>query len=173
MNVFFTGFAGATILMMFPPSSGRKSVRLRNAALITEMSLLYSQLMSVWISDIEATEDGDTVNPGEPDKGEGGEVTTLKGASPAWARKIRKKVLTLAEQVQGLRAQIATAGFEGNIRGAWPADDYNKLCDCTADMLASFFQVGYLALPVVMMTHIDRFSYAALCSILILPGESR
>lgn len=129
-------------MMMIPPKSGRKSVRFRNAALITEMSLLYSDLMSVWISEVEAAEGGTVLDGQSVDGKQSGLVTNE--AQPAWAMKIRRKFLALAEQIQGVRAQTATARFEGNIRGAWPADDYNQLLTATTDMLASFFQVRFL-----------------------------
>lgn len=129
-------------MMMIPPSSGRKSVRLRNAALISEMSLLYSQLMSVWISEVKSAKGGNNGNENGVTEEET-DVKTInsKEVTPLWVTDIRRKVLTLAEQVQGVRAQTATAKFEGNIRGAWPADEYTRLLDCTTDMLASFFQV--------------------------------
>lgn len=139
-------------MMMIPPKSGRKSVRFRNAALITEMSLLYSDLMSVWISEVEAAEGG-AVDGQSVDGKQSGLVTNE--AQPAWAMKIRSKVLALAEQTQGVRAQTATARFEGNIRGAWPAEDYNQLLLATTDMLASFFQVRLLRfLTAALLTYL-------------------
>lgn len=42
--------AGASfVMMMLPPTSGRKAVRQRNAASITSLERLYGFLLSVWI----------------------------------------------------------------------------------------------------------------------------
>ncbi|KAI5117073.1 hypothetical protein M0805_007950 [Coniferiporia weirii] len=134
------GFAAATIMMLFPPASGRKTVRLRNATAISELSSLYSTLMSVWISEERPQVDGRTKGQSEGDE-EARKTSISPSISPEWATQLRKRILSLAEQVQAIRAQAATAKFEGNIRGAWPGEEYNKLLDHESDMLAALSQL--------------------------------
>ncbi|THH07358.1 hypothetical protein EW145_g3442 [Phellinidium pouzarii] len=137
------GFAAASFMMMFPPASGRKSVRLRNAALISELSGLYSTLMSVWISEEETQAIGNTKEHSDGDK-EAAQIATMSSGTTrtgGWPMQLRKKVLSLAEQMQIVRGQTGMAKFEGSIRGVWPGEEYNLLLDNEADMLAAFAQL--------------------------------
>ncbi|KAI0746793.1 hypothetical protein C8Q80DRAFT_1220068 [Daedaleopsis nitida] len=50
------GSAASFILMMLPPKSGCKAVRLRNASTISGLSYLYSHLTSLWLSSAEPSD---------------------------------------------------------------------------------------------------------------------
>lgn len=115
--------------MMLPPQSGRRAVRRRNAAVISNISYIYSHLMSTWISDsdIEATE----MQP----------LTERAGDKALWKLQLRQKILGVSEQIQALRTQTAFAKWEGNIRGAWPFEEYNRLIVVEGEMVAALAQV--------------------------------
>lgn len=120
---FPPGCVASFIVMMFPPTSGRKAVRLRNAAIITEISSLYAYLLSTWITDAEEI------------------VSEKQLVLPKWTSQFRARLVVLAAQVQGLRTQTAVAKWEGNMRGVWPIDEYNKLVNTESEMLAGLAQV--------------------------------
>lgn len=108
-------------------------MRMRNALIITELSNLYAFLMSTWLaqsSNADATQNN-TSSP-SPD---------TQNLKPAWLKEYRVRLLSIAEQIQTLRAQTAIAKWEGNIRGAWPEAEYSKLADREWDMLVALAQV--------------------------------
>ena len=49
---------------------------------------------------------------------------------------------TPLERLQALRAQTATAKWEGNLRGAWPIEEYNELLDKESAMLMALAQLS-------------------------------
>ncbi|KIP09379.1 hypothetical protein PHLGIDRAFT_86838 [Phlebiopsis gigantea 11061_1 CR5-6] len=109
------GCAASFIIMMFPPKSGRKAVRLRNAATMSTLSYLYSDIMAAWISS------------GASQKGNNAELLP----------RLRHKFLGLAQQIQAVKMQTMVAKWEGSLRGAWPCDEYLKLAGVQADMMSS------------------------------------
>ncbi|KAI0070747.1 hypothetical protein K474DRAFT_1631398 [Panus rudis PR-1116 ss-1] len=115
------GSAGSFILMMFPPKSGRKAVRLRNASNITSLSFLYSTLISAWISDKERPRTKDTNE---------------------WIPGFRDRLIDVATQIQALRVQTTVAKWEGSIRGAWPYEDYMRLLNIEMEMLSGLALIG-------------------------------
>lgn len=132
--------------MMVPPKSGRKAVRLQHSSAISELSSLYSYLMSVWITDAPPTSDAKTRTEADEalaDK-EGYHLSVAPTVNAPWADTFRKKTIALAEQLQAMSMATAMAKFEGNIRGAWPADLYNKLLSHERDLLAALGQVRVL-----------------------------
>lgn len=119
--------------MMLPPKSGRKAVRLRNAAVISGISYLYSHITSLWLS------------AGEPFQ----TARQQKGSDAPrrhWTPQLREKIITLAEQLQDLRVRTAMSKWEGSIRGAWAFEDYNQLVELEQDMLGSLILVCLCAL---------------------------
>ncbi|KAH9896908.1 hypothetical protein C8Q73DRAFT_642067 [Cubamyces lactineus] len=122
------GSAASFILMMLPPKSGRKAVRLRNASVLSGISYLYSHLTSLWLS-----ADGPFDRAAD---GKDGDVPHK------WPADLRAKFLTLANQLQDLRMRTAMSKWEGSIRGAWPVEDYNKLLEAESDMLSSLVLLG-------------------------------
>ena len=134
------GCGASFILMMIPPTSARKVVRLKNATIISELSSLYALLTSAWITEEEAEEgnaDADaqpkpttgattaTAAPSvdETDLEKNTSATTPSPPPPKWALEFRRRLIPLAAQLQALRAQTATAKWEGNLRGAWPVEE--------------------------------------------------
>ncbi|KAI0826576.1 hypothetical protein BC628DRAFT_1419081 [Trametes gibbosa] len=115
------GCAASFIVMMFPPKSGRKAVRLRNASTLSGLSYLYSHLTSLWLSAADGP---------------------LAQAGDRWPEELRVKFIALAEQIQDLRLRTAMSKWEGNIRGVWAADEYNRLLEVEGDMLSSLALVG-------------------------------
>ena len=112
--------------MMLPPKSGRKAVRLRNASILSGLSYLYSHLTSLWLS---AGEPFDAAH----EKG---------GVARVWPQELRDKLVYIAEQLQDLRMRTAMSKWEGNVRGAWPFEDYNRMVDVQSDMLNSLILVS-------------------------------
>jgi len=117
------GSAASFIVMMLPPTSGRKAVRLRNASVITRISELYGFLISTWI---------------------GAQTHRKKPlAAPAmWTKDFRIKLITLADQIQCTKQMTDLALWEGNIRGKWPAEEYRALIDAESEMITGLAQLG-------------------------------
>lgn len=120
------GSLASFIVMIFPPTSGRKAVRMRNASTVAELSYIYSHLMSAWINDEE---------PADDQKEKGDSLTSAE-----WIPEFRHKLIAVAQQLQALRTQTTVAKWEGSIRGAWPFEEYLNLLNIQSDM------VGNLAL---------------------------
>ncbi|KAI0087246.1 hypothetical protein BDY19DRAFT_986266 [Irpex rosettiformis] len=118
------GSAASFILMMLPPKSGRKAVRLRNASILLSLASLYSDIISVWIS-AEGT------------------TNIAKPKSQAdWVAGVRAKIVSLAAKLQALKQQTALAKWEGSIRGAWPMEEYMKLIEEETKIMANLSLLG-------------------------------
>ncbi|KAJ7666376.1 hypothetical protein B0H17DRAFT_951077 [Mycena rosella] len=111
------GAAASFILMMFPPKSGRKAVRQRNAASIASLGETYASLIATWIA-----------KPGD---------TPVSSA-----RDFRTRLMALADEMHAIRDLTELAKWEGSIRGKWPAVEYARLVDVQVDMIASLAQLG-------------------------------
>lgn len=120
---------------MFPPKSGRKAVRLRNANTIMTLSHVYQDLTSAWINDRQMFPK-DRTQP-EP---------TFADQIP----QLRDRVLGVAAQLQALRVQTMIAKFEGNFRGKWPMEEYIGLVDTQTGMLISLTLVRWLQIVAVI-----------------------
>ena len=111
--------------MMFPPTSGRKAVRIGNAASISALSDSYGFLMSTWISNRIPEGDGD------------------QQPTPAsWLPEFRNRLLAQAEKINILRGMTQLARWEGSIRGSWPVEEYTRLVDVQSDMISSLAHVS-------------------------------
>jgi len=118
-----TGSAASFIVMMLPPTSGRKAVRLRNASVITQISNIYGFLISTWI----------------------GTQTHQKKklAAPAtWITDFRTKLIALADQIQSAKQMTELAQWEGSVRGKWPIEEYRALIDAETEMITGLAQLG-------------------------------
>jgi len=120
------GCLASFIMMILPPTSARKSVRLRCASTIASLSYIYSHLMAAWI---------DEAVPAGGDK-EG------MPRSAEWVQHFREKLISVAQQIQALRTQAGIAKFEGNIRGAWPYEEYSRLVDVESEMMVNLAVIG-------------------------------
>ena len=119
------GSAASFILMMFPPKSGRKAVRLRNASILQSLASLYSDIISVWIG------------------AEGTTNIARPKSQSDWVAGVRAKIVGLAAQLQALKQQTALAKWEGSIRGAWPIEDYMKLAEEETKIMANLSLVSF------------------------------
>ncbi|KAJ7775586.1 hypothetical protein B0H16DRAFT_1713170 [Mycena metata] len=120
-----TGCAASFVVMMLPPTSGRKAVRTRNARSIAALSNFYGFLISTWIG---AREEDAQLKPGV--------------APPAWTGEFRAQLMALAEEMTTIRELTNLARWEGSIRGKWPAEEYTKLVDVQIDMITSLGALG-------------------------------
>lgn len=137
------GSAASFIVMMFPPQSGRKAVRLRNAATIAGLSHVYIFLMSAWIAGADGTGEEGTQSQGSGEKlplGKGQAGGPASGAP--WVQEFRRKLVGVVQQIQTLQQMTALARWEGNVRGAWPYKEYNRLAEVQMDMVASLAQLA-------------------------------
>lgn len=82
--------------------------------------------MAAWIDEVVPTEDGKEGMP--------------RGTE--WVQDFREKIIAVAQQLQTLKMQAAIARFEGNIRGAWPSKEYNKLVEVETEMTANLAMVS-------------------------------
>ncbi|KAF7303825.1 hypothetical protein MIND_00612300 [Mycena indigotica] len=128
------GSAASSIVMMFPPVSGRKAVRTRNAGSIASLASLYSFVVSAWIS---------------LNRTEGEDCKTVQPVKQAWVASFRKRLLAVAVELQTVRELTGLARWEGSIRGKWPAEQYEKLVNVQLDMLTILAQLG------VSLTQLD------------------
>ena len=121
------GSAASFIMMMLPPVSSRKVVRLRNASSIGGMSEIYGFLISTWIG---------TQARQKKTKG------ASEGPTPAiWMKDFRVKLLSVADQVLATKQMTAMAKWEGSVRGKWPAEEYEKLIEVEGEMIGGLAQV--------------------------------
>ncbi|EEB96892.1 hypothetical protein MPER_03888, partial [Moniliophthora perniciosa FA553] len=105
------GAAASFIIMMLPPQSGRKAVRRRNAALISALSNLFS--------DVE-------------------ELDRYPHTSPAlpWLKEFRQRLLSLGDEVNAIHGLTALAKWDGNVRRKWPSEHYNDLVEIETEMIS-------------------------------------
>jgi len=116
------GCCASFIIMMLPPKSGRKAVRLRAASSIDALGHVYVSLMSAWIT--------------ESDTGMDASFTSLN-----WLKSFRKQLITVSLQILAGKEQIRLASWEGGIRGRWPKEEYAKLTEVQEEMIAVLTQV--------------------------------
>lgn len=109
--------------MLLPAKSARKAVRLGCSKSLISLSNIYTFLMSAWI----------TNTPSEKE---------LKRAGPpGWANSFRDDLLKVAIQLRDLKEMAGWARWEGNVRGHWPYEEYNRLTDIQQEMIAVFGHV--------------------------------
>ena len=118
-----TGCAASFVIMMLPPKSGRKAVRMRAAATIDALGHVYTSLMSAWIT--------------EGDAGKGDPFSL-----PKWVKDFRARLTAISFRVQAGKEQMMLASWEGGIRGRWPLEEYAKLTEVQEEMIAVLAQVG-------------------------------
>jgi hypothetical protein len=117
------GFAASFILMIFPAISARKAVRLGCAKTLASLSSIYTSLMAAWITDIPTSKE-------------------LKSGPSAWASSFRNELSTVAIQLRDLKETAVSARWEGNVRGHWPYEEYNRLIDVQQEMIAVLAQLA-------------------------------
>jgi len=117
------GCGASFIVMMLPPKSGRKAVRLRTANSISALGNVYTSLMSTWITE-----------------GDAGKDASFTGTN--WVKAFRGQLIAVTLQVLTGKQEMMGAAWEGNIRGRWPHEDYTKLIEIEEDMIGVLAQLG-------------------------------
>ncbi|KAK7451262.1 hypothetical protein VKT23_012602 [Stygiomarasmius scandens] len=139
------GSAASFIMMMLPPTSGRKAVRLRNAAIIAQLADVYSFLLSTWIStESTGNSNADPSSSSSSDEEANEEELTPTSAHPntRWKAEFRRRLLNAADSLAATRSLTAIARWEGSIRGKWPVEEYMRLLDVESEMISSLAQLG-------------------------------
>ncbi|KAF8206811.1 hypothetical protein K438DRAFT_1816457 [Mycena galopus ATCC 62051] len=119
------GSAASFIVMMLPPTSGRKAVRTRNAKAIASVASAYGFLLSAWI-----------------EMREGGAPEPKFTPPGGWPAAFRKQLLALGEELHTIRELTELAKWEGSIRGKWPAAEYRRLVNVQVEMTAVLAQLA-------------------------------
>jgi hypothetical protein len=109
--------------MLFPAISARRAVRLGCAKTLTSLSNVYASLMAAWITDTPTSKE-------------------LKSGSSAWATSFRNELSTITLQLRDLKDTAVSAKWEGNVRGHWPYEEYNRMIDVQQEMVSVLSQVG-------------------------------
>ncbi|KAI0291950.1 hypothetical protein BC826DRAFT_1020543 [Russula brevipes] len=117
------GCCASFIIMMLPPKSGRKAVRLRAAASIDALGHVYTSLMSAWITESDAGKDASF-------------------ASSKWVKAFRMRLIAVSLQILAGKQQMELASWEGGVRGRWPKDEYIKLTEVQEEMVSVLAQLG-------------------------------
>ncbi|KAL5483606.1 hypothetical protein ACEPAI_8838 [Sanghuangporus weigelae] len=159
--IVFIGAGASFVMMVIPPVSGRKAVRLHNASIINELGKLYQLLMATWINEEETQftrikgkfaststifltltqthtydEEKATKPSGYPP------MPSQAQYVPKWFERFRKRAIPLANQLRGLHVETDSAQWEGGFRGAWPVQEYQKLMGLEGDILAALTQLA-------------------------------
>ncbi|KAF8756858.1 putative ER transporter, 6TM, N-terminal [Rhizoctonia solani] len=131
------GFAASFIMMILPPQSSRKALRLGTASTVSQISQLYGLLISSWLTVEEEAEDekADKEDPSELNK---------PNSRPyeKWQPVFRAKLISVAGALSAQKMQMATIKWERNIRGGWPAEHYEKLLEIQSKMLSDLIQLA-------------------------------
>ena len=117
------GAAASFILMLLPPKSARKAVRLGCAKTLNSMSHMYALLMSAWITNTPTFKE------------------LQSGQSPR-ASSFRNNLAAVALQLRNLKDLAGLARWEGNVRGHWPYAEYDRLVDAQLEMTSVIAQVS-------------------------------
>ncbi|ELU39305.1 hypothetical protein AG1IA_06671 [Rhizoctonia solani AG-1 IA] len=141
-SISAAGFAASFIMMILPPQSSRKALRLGTASTVSQISQLYGLLISSWLTVEEEAEDekADKEDPSELNK---------PNSRPyeKWQPVFRAKLISVAGALSAQKMQMATIKWERNIRGGWPAEHYEKLLEIQSKMLSDLIQVVHDVLP--------------------------
>ncbi|KAG8732844.1 hypothetical protein FRC10_000576 [Ceratobasidium sp. 414] len=132
------GFGASFVMMLLPPQSSRKALRLSNASTISAISQIYGLLISSWLTAEEEVED-------EEVKGEIGVTEEDKPMSrpyEKWTPAFRAKLLSVAGHLAAQKLQMKTIKWERNIRGGWPAEHYEKLLEVQTTMISDLIQIS-------------------------------
>ncbi|THU86398.1 hypothetical protein K435DRAFT_822159 [Dendrothele bispora CBS 962.96] len=137
------GSAASFIMMMLPPTSGRKAVRLRNAAVISQLADIYSFLLSTWISTNSTSAKDDPSTSSSCSRSDEEELTPVSNhPNTKWRAEFRRRLLNAADALSATRSLTGIARWEGSIRGKWPIEEYMRLLDVESEMISSLAQLG-------------------------------
>jgi hypothetical protein len=97
------GFTASFIMMLLPPQSSRKALRLGNATTVSQISQLYGILISSWLTVEEKAEDG---------KEDTTEENRASRPYEKWTPAFRAKLLSVAAALTAQKTQMATVKWE-------------------------------------------------------------
>jgi len=117
------GSAASFILMLLPPKSARKAVRLGCGKTLNSLSHIYASLMSAWITNTPTSKE-------------------LKSGQSPRASSFRSNLGAVALQVSNLKDTARLARWEGNVRGHWPYAEYDRLVDVQQEMISVLAQLA-------------------------------
>jgi hypothetical protein len=126
--------------MILPAKSARKAVRLRCSNSITSLSHIYTFLMSAWITNTPSAKELRRAGP------------------PLWANSFRDNLFEVAIQLRDLKEMAGWARWEGNVRGHWPYEEYDRLTDIQQEMISVFAHVCRLFHRTVCLLMIRKSS---------------
>ncbi|KAF8608867.1 hypothetical protein BDV93DRAFT_465925 [Ceratobasidium sp. AG-I] len=132
------GFTASFIMMLLPPQSSRKALRLGSASTISDISQIYGILISSWLTVEE--EDEDKEADGALSKDE--ENKPMSHPYEKWTPAFRAKLIAVATRLGAQKLQMKTIKWERNIRGGWPAEHYEQLIEIQTTMLSDLIQLA-------------------------------
>lgn len=96
-------------MMLLPPQSSRKALRLSNASTITDISQIYGILISSWLTVEEEVEDKEadgTIDEAEENK-------PVVHPYEKWTPAFRAKLMSVATRLGAQKLQMKTIKWEG------------------------------------------------------------
>ncbi|KAG8864530.1 hypothetical protein FRB96_005033 [Tulasnella sp. 330] len=149
----FIGCGGALVLMLFPPQSRRRDIRLSTAATLEDISGLYAGLLSRWLGDVEHPNTqvamvygSDVEGPNMMSDSEAAKEILGSHVSfdsfERWAPVFRSRVIKVSARLRALQYQTDGAKWEGNLRGDWPIDKYARLVAVQSRMVMNLVQLS-------------------------------
>ncbi|KAG8992832.1 hypothetical protein FRB94_006979 [Tulasnella sp. JGI-2019a] len=148
------GSAAAMILMLLPPQSMRRDVRLSNAATLEDISGLYAGLLSKWLGEIDKsameanadqdanTEAGTVMSEDEIAAKEAKDNNHSLASYEQWAPVFRSRLIKVSARLNALQVQTEGAKWEGSIRGEWPFEKYANLVAVQSKMVGNLVQLS-------------------------------
>lgn len=66
-----------------------------------------------------------------------------RAGAPVWINSFRDNLFEIAIQLRDLKEMAGLARWEGNVRGHWPYEEYNRLIDVQLQMTSVFAHVRH------------------------------
>lgn len=146
-------------MMLLPPQSRRRDVRLSNAATLEDISGLYAGLLSRWLGEIDQPANPQSSGRASPDlHTDDAEPETMMSDDEAadearnnnhslasyekWAPVFRSRLIKVSARLRALQVQTESAKWEGNTRGEWPFDKYARLVAVQSKMVGNLVQLS-------------------------------
>lgn len=153
----FSGSVAALILMILPPQSRRRDVRLSNARSLEELSSLYAVLISRWLADLEQPNPKPAAADGIEDEADAqagpttasdqnvaleadDDLASIRSFS-TWTPVFRSRLIKVSAQLKALQGATEDAKWEGSVRGEWPYEKYARLVALQSAMLGNLVQL--------------------------------
>lgn len=102
------GFAASFIMMLLPPQSSRKALRLGSASTISDISQIYGILISSWLTVEEEDEDKEANGATSKDE----ENKPISHPYEKWTPAFRAKLIAVATRLGAQKLQMKTIQWE-------------------------------------------------------------